>query len=219
MRHEFDHRGSRYAVTPDGISMRFATKKEEWSTPTKTHPDVEALCRETLRLAQREADLLASIESQRGSHARAAESQARRIAEVELELAGVKRVNEVLGGKVNTLARTNDAVLGVNAQLRQRIEALERENREKCLELAEKAGRIRELEAEVRSLRTEGSHTFEVLNWTLADDSRSHHAVMLADHADRLKALAKEVDHLREDFLASTEDFQRRLAALEAGKE
>lgn len=45
------------------------------------------------------------------------------------------------------------------------------------------------------------------------------HAAILTGHGDRLKAVAEEVDHLREDFLASTEDFQRRLSAIEAGKE
>jgi|GEM_PF-5989473 len=274
-------------------------------SPAASNPREAVLAREILRLAQREAELLASIESQRGSHARAAESQAQRIAALEFDLAAAKRANEILGGMVNRLEeelRSTRANFDANAA---RLAASETRGRAYCLELAEKAEEIRQLrwdsgnrlirarQAEKENERLQaavedgiahversrlsnlhdGEHgrQFRAEQLDLAhealcgatvprvgstgggladrvadleeglgklaaatnpsgkpptyarldslEESRSNHAVMLTDHADRLKAVAEEVDHLREDFLASTEDFQRRLAALEAGKE
>lgn len=153
--------------------------------------DIErgAMRREVLRLAKREADLLAAANEtlsilgaaqpplEQAVHVLASEARRR-----DFDLAAAKRANEILGGKVNGLEEElrslNATALvrraeGLEAGVRRaiadaeraqsradafqralkaaeaRITALERENREKTLELAEKAGRIRELEADL----------------------------------------------------------------------
>lgn len=334
------------ADTPTGLRLAVGNADAaavNWKYPTAL------LAAEILRLAQRGADLQGAIdtlESQLFATQQEREGEKTMRAQAEcretLWQNSARETGERLRHPESELARITAQrgeqerlIAALFTRTMKQLDGVTRENRAKCLELAEAARRIRDLEAEVRSLRTEGSQTFEVLNSALAEkageirlleggfkiaarvisrfeavveDAIGHverarraalanpgtsvkadlatveqldlahevltgavkgravkqwtdptavhlawiaeeraaarqaapgvetaatepelatrlrnleeqHAAILTGHGDRLKAVAEEVDHLREDFLASTEDFQRRLSAIEAGKE
>lgn len=149
----------------------------------------DILCTEILRLAQRARDLQGAIDT------------------LESQLFATQQEREA-EKTMRTQAEHRESLWRVSARKTgESLAAVERENRAKCLELAEAARRIRDLEAEVRSLRTEGGQTFEVLNSALAEKAGEiqrleSRCLLAAEKLSRLQADRDQTEQARLELLA-----------------
>lgn len=139
--HAWTEDDTRFSVFPDQRHPNGAPAHVVAGFAMEPYISSGALIREVLRLAQREADLLSEREERRS----AIEGMERLLTEKEHQLALAKGTIE------NRIKELGERIIR-NAQLQQRLNASEADNRAKCLELAEKAGQIRELEAESGNL-------------------------------------------------------------------